>query len=174
MSAVIVSKPVHRLQIRPIVQGTPYHSPKLHPGRTVVWECGEEQTDRQTDRQTAVVNIHFASAMTHAKCNKRCMACWWPRVTFNLNPPIASLFNVITRAMCSYWPSPNICNCCVCDKGMIALILETIDKCSQWKSMRHLAHLIGEDSAAKWNDMINYLYLLLGTSASQSACKKRA
>jgi len=46
-------------------------------------------------------------------------------------------------------------------EGMIALILETIDKCSQWKSMRHLAHLIGEDSAAKWNDMINYLYLLL-------------
>ena len=47
-------------------------------------------------------------------------------------------------------------------QGMIALILETIDKCSQWKSMRHLAHLIGEDSAARWNDMINYLYLLLG------------
>jgi hypothetical protein len=45
---------------------------------------------------------------------------------------------------------------------MIALILETIDKCSQWKSMRHLAHLIGEESAARWNDMINYLYLLLG------------
>ena len=47
-------------------------------------------------------------------------------------------------------------------QGMIALILETIDHCSQWKSMRHLAHLIGDDSAAKWNDMISYLYLLLG------------
>ena len=45
---------------------------------------------------------------------------------------------------------------------MIALILQTIDKCSQWKSMRRLAHLIGEESADKWNDMINYLYLLLG------------
>ena len=54
---------------------------------------------------------------------------------------------------------------------MIALILETIDKCSQWKSMRHLAHLIGEDSAAKWNDMINYLYLLLGMSVGQSVSK---
>ena len=54
---------------------------------------------------------------------------------------------------------------------MIALILETIDKCSQWKSMRHLAHLIGEDSAAKWNDMINYLYLLLGTFWYQFASK---
>lgn len=47
-------------------------------------------------------------------------------------------------------------------QGMIALILETIDHCSQWKSMRHLAHLIGEESAARWNDMISYLYLLLG------------
>jgi len=56
---------------------------------------------------------------------------------------------------------------------MIALILETIDKCSQWKSMRHLAHLIGEDSAAKWNDMINYLYLLLGTSVGQLLIIKR-
>ena len=61
---------------------------------------------------------------------------------------------------------------CMCDKGMIALILETIDKCSQWKSMRHLAHLIGEDSAAKWNDMINYLYLLLGMSLVRSVSKK--
>ena len=47
-------------------------------------------------------------------------------------------------------------------QGMIALILETIDHCSQWKSMRALAHLIGEESASKWNDMISYLYLLLG------------
>ena len=50
---------------------------------------------------------------------------------------------------------------------MIALILETIDKCSQWKSMRHLAHLIGEESAGRWNDMINYLYLLLGKLMSE-------
>ena len=49
-----------------------------------------------------------------------------------------------------------------CTQGMIALILETIDHCSQWKSMRALAHLIGEESASKWNDMISYLYLLLG------------
>lgn len=53
---------------------------------------------------------------------------------------------------------------------MIALILETIDKCSQWKSMRHLAHLIGEDSAARWNDMINYLYLLLGQYIQYHPC----
>ena len=45
----------------------------------VVWECGEgqtdrhtdrdRQTDRHTDRQTAVANIHLASAMPQAKCN---------------------------------------------------------------------------------------------------------
>jgi len=32
--------------------------------RAVMWECGE------ADRQTAVTNIHFASAMPHAKCNQ--------------------------------------------------------------------------------------------------------
>ena len=53
-----------------------------------------------------------------------------------------------------------------CFQGMIALILETIDHCSQFKSMRHLAHLIGEDSAGRWNDMISYLYLLLGKGTS--------
>ena len=47
-------------------------------------------------------------------------------------------------------------------QGMIALILETVDQCSGFRSMRQLAHLIGEDLAAKWNVMINYLYLLLG------------
>jgi len=29
----------------------------------------ENQTDRQTDTQTAVTNIHLASAAPHAKCN---------------------------------------------------------------------------------------------------------
>jgi len=38
--------------------------------RAVVWECSEGQTDRQTDSQAAVTNIHFASAMPHAKCNE--------------------------------------------------------------------------------------------------------
>ena len=32
----------------------------------------------------------------------------------------------------------------VCLQGMIALILDTIDKCSQWRSMRALEHLIGD------------------------------
>ena len=43
------------------------------------------------------------------------------------------------------------------------MILETIDKCSQWRSLRALAHVAGEDAASKWDDMLNYLYLLLGT-----------
>ena len=36
----------------------------------VVWECSEGQTDSHTDTQTAVANIHFASASPHTKCNK--------------------------------------------------------------------------------------------------------
>ncbi|KAI0239122.1 Ryanodine receptor [Lamellibrachia satsuma] len=62
------------------------------------------------------------------------------------------------------------------EEGMIALILETIDHCSQWKSMRHLAHLIGEESAARWNDMISYLYLLLATlmRGNNANCKQFA
>ena len=43
--------------------------------RAVVWECGEGQTDRHTDTQTAVTIIHFASATPHAKCNN-CSHIW--------------------------------------------------------------------------------------------------
>jgi len=45
---------------------------------TVVWECGEEQIDRHTDRQTqmAVTTIHFASSMTHVKCNDNNYYCY--------------------------------------------------------------------------------------------------
>jgi len=49
--------------------GSLYHSPKLDPG-----PCSSvgirPRTDRQTDTQTRVTTIHFASSMTHAKCNK--------------------------------------------------------------------------------------------------------
>jgi len=55
------------------LEGTPYHSPTYIRVRAVVWECGEGHTDRHTDKhtdtQTAVINIHFASTMPHAKCN---------------------------------------------------------------------------------------------------------
>jgi len=37
--------------------------------RAVVWECGEGQSDRHTDTQTAVANIYFASATPHVKYN---------------------------------------------------------------------------------------------------------
>jgi len=45
-----------------------------------VWECGEEQTDRQdryrhADTQTAVTNIHFASITPHMKCNNSAKVC---------------------------------------------------------------------------------------------------
>jgi len=37
--------------------------------RAVVWAYGRGQTDTQTDTQTRVTTIHFASSTTHAKCN---------------------------------------------------------------------------------------------------------
>ncbi|KAK3094056.1 hypothetical protein FSP39_023525 [Pinctada imbricata] len=47
------------------------------------------------------------------------------------------------------------------EEGMIALILETIDKFSQYKSRRHFAHYAGEESANSYDDIASYLYLLL-------------
>ena len=54
----------------------------------VVWAYGRGQTDidRQTDTQTRVTTIHFASSTTHAKCNKyvTCkFADEWPKVGIN-------------------------------------------------------------------------------------------
>jgi len=51
----------------------PYHSPSYIRVRAVVWECGEGQTD--TDTETAVDTIHFASAKPHVKCNKQQTEC---------------------------------------------------------------------------------------------------
>jgi len=53
------------------LEGTPIIPP--FRVRAVVWKCGKGQTDtqRQTDTQMAVtINIHFASATPHTKCNK--------------------------------------------------------------------------------------------------------
>ena len=60
------SNETHALQIRTMVHQTaPPTIPQVTSGSVqVVWECGNEQTDRQT----AVTNIHFASATPHAKC----------------------------------------------------------------------------------------------------------
>jgi len=46
------------------LEGTPTIPPTYIRVRAVVWECGEGQTDTQT----AVTNIHFASATL--QCNK--------------------------------------------------------------------------------------------------------
>ena len=66
---VIETKPMHGLQIRPIVhnycRGHHYHSPSYSQVRGIDRACGEGQTETQT----AVTNIHFASATLHAKCN---------------------------------------------------------------------------------------------------------
>ena len=57
----IATKPVHRLQIRPIVhnyRASPTIPPLYIRFHAVVWQCGEGQTDTQT----AVTNIQFVSA----------------------------------------------------------------------------------------------------------------
>jgi len=51
--------------------GTRYHYRSYIRVRTVLRKCEDEQTDThtETDTQTCVTNIHFASASPHAKCN---------------------------------------------------------------------------------------------------------
>jgi len=46
------------------LEGTLYHSPKLHPGL-----CSNVGMRQDTDTQMVVANIHFTLAMHHAKCN---------------------------------------------------------------------------------------------------------
>ena len=60
--------PITNLPNSARLEGTSYHSSNLHPDpcSSVGMRRG---TDRQTDAQTTVTNIHFASAMPHAKCN---------------------------------------------------------------------------------------------------------
>ena len=85
---VIATKPVHRLLIRSSAQleGTPYHSSKLHPGPCSSAGCGEGQTDTQT----AVVNIHFASATPHAQCNRIKTSEYWRPSVFPVPQNVTS------------------------------------------------------------------------------------
>jgi len=59
----LIANPSNSAQL----EGIPYHSPSYI--RAVVWECCNGQTNRQTHRQTAMANIHFALATPQAKCN---------------------------------------------------------------------------------------------------------
>ena len=52
--------------------GSPYYSPKLHPGpcsSVDVRPRTYRHSDIHRDTQTRVTTIHFASSTTHAKCN---------------------------------------------------------------------------------------------------------
>jgi len=72
-----IAKPPNSAQL----EGTPTIPPTYIGVRAVVWECGEVQADRHTDRdrhkhtQTAVTTIHFASSTTHARCNHVACSC---------------------------------------------------------------------------------------------------
>lgn len=45
---------------------------------------------------------------------------------------------------------------------MVKLVLETIDKLSIFKSGRDFAAIVGEDAGDLWQDIVTYLYKLLG------------
>ena len=50
------------------LQGTPTIPPTYIRVRAVVWNAARDR-QTHTDTQTAVTNIHFASATPHVKCN---------------------------------------------------------------------------------------------------------
>jgi len=85
---VMATKPVHRLQIRPILQTRGYPLPfsQVTSGScAVVWECGEGQTGTQT----AVATIHFVSVTPHAKCKYR------PTITYEDQLLLTKLRNAL-------------------------------------------------------------------------------
>ena len=55
--------PIANLPSNAQLEGTPYHSPYLHPDTCT--PCNSVGVRQGTDRQTAVTNIYFASAMPH-------------------------------------------------------------------------------------------------------------
>ena len=50
----------------------------------------------------------------------------------------------------------------LCFQGMVKLVLETIDKISIYKSARDFATIAGEEAGRSWEDILTYLYQLLG------------
>ena len=48
------------------------------------------------------------------------------------------------------------------EEGMIALVLDTIDQFSVYKSPRHFANYAGEEAATLYEEISSYLYLFLG------------
>jgi len=71
----LATKPMHRLQIRPIMHND-RAPPTIPPSYIRVRGGGNAARDTQTDtdRQTAVDNIHV-SATPHVKCNQQRLDC---------------------------------------------------------------------------------------------------
>jgi len=70
------------------LEGTPGHSPKLHPGpcsSAGMRRGTDRQTDRQTDTQMAVTTIYFAST-THTKCNDKHLTDWHHQLILDSQP----------------------------------------------------------------------------------------
>jgi len=106
------------------LEGTTYHSPKLHPG-----PCSSVRMQRGTDRhtytdtQTVVTNIHFTSAMPH----KVTQSHW---VILKVTLAVSNLFNVqtwgnIVHINCDvHTKSYMVCyfNCCIKTEGLLKVI----------------------------------------------------
>jgi len=62
--------PIANLPNSAQLEGTHYHSPKLHPG-----PCSSVGVMQGTDTQTRVINIHFASSVAYEKRKNICLLC---------------------------------------------------------------------------------------------------
>lgn len=47
-------------------------------------------------------------------------------------------------------------------QGMIVLILEIIDKFSQYKSFRYFVYYVGEEVVSIYEDIVSYFYFFFG------------
>ena len=63
--------PIANLTNSAPLQGTPTIPQSYIRVRAIVLECGKGQTERLTDTQMSMANIHFASAIPHVKCNNK-------------------------------------------------------------------------------------------------------
>ena len=86
-------------------EGTPYHSPKLHPGSCTSVGM-QRRTDRHTDTQMAVTNIHFTSALPHVKCNTQSSAhCFQMKLFINsevVSKPLKSELMSNRHSRCTF------------------------------------------------------------------------
>lgn len=63
-------------------------------------------------------------------------------------------FTLLTRQFCSFTLLPS--------QGMLALVLNCIDRLNIYNSVAHFAGIAREESGMAWKEILNLLYKLLG------------